>query len=79
MKKYLVRKYIKNNINIKFFESYCKLINLDKKKIRKLQFSLENYFYDSKILVIDTSSYVLSKKIFPNYKVIYYTESLKSH
>ena len=79
LKKYLVRKYIKNNINLKFFESFCKLINLDKKKIRKLQFSLENYFYDSKILVIDTSSYVLSKKIFPNYKVIYYTESLKSH
>ena len=79
LKKYLVRKFIKRNINKKFFEYFCILIKLSHQKIKKLEFALENYFYDNQILVVDASSYVLATKLFKNHKILYFTDSLKSY
>lgn len=79
LKKFLIKKYLNNVFHKKeFFKNFCKLINLDEKNINKLIFSFENFLYHNKILSIDTSSFIYSKKFLNEYKIIYAPDYISS-
>jgi hypothetical protein len=80
LKKFLIKKFIFKNFdeNI-FFINFCKFISLNEKKINKVIFTLENYLYNNKILCIDTSSYIYSKKFLTEYSIFYLPENISSY
>lgn len=75
LKKFLIKKFIKNNLDENFFLKFGKLIDID--NVTKIIFTFENYLYNSKYLVIDTSSYICIKNHFKDGEIIYYFPSSK--
>ena len=68
LQKFLTKKYISNNYHITFFENFSKFINLNDHK--KMIYSVKTYVYNSKLLVIASSSYICKKIYFSN-NVVY--------
>ena len=80
LKKFLIRRYLARTFYKKiFFINFCKLINLDEKKINKLVFSFENFLYHNNVLSIDASSYVYSKKFLKDFSIIYAPNHISSY
>jgi hypothetical protein len=79
IKKYLLRKFIKNNFKIEIFNEFCKLINLEIKDIKKLIFTLENKIYINKLEAIEAGSYICIKKEFSNNQTYYVPSTDKSY
>lgn len=79
VKKYILKNLIHNNFKEKFFDKFCKLINLDIKNKKSLIFTLENKIYISRLESIETSSYICIKKIFANCQTYYVPSSDRSY
>ena len=80
LKKFLIRRYLARTFYKKiFFINFCKLINLDEKKINKLVFSFENFLYHNNVLSIDASSYVYSKKFLKDFSIVYVPNHISSY
>ena len=80
LKKFLIKRFILKNFDKNFFFiNFCKFISLNEKKVKKVIFTLENYLYNNKILCIDTSSYIYSKKFLTEYSIIYLPENINSY
>ena len=80
LKKFLIKRYLARTFYKKiFFINFCKLINLDEKKINKLVFSFENFLYHNNFLSIDASSYVYSKKFLKDFSIVYVPNHISSY
>lgn len=77
LKKFLIKKYLKKNFNEEFFKNFKDFLGI--KNQSKIEFLFENYLYDTKILAIDSSSYVYKKKFLNKIELIYFPTELNSY
>ncbi len=79
LKKFLTKRYIKNNFKTEFFNNFAELNKIEDKDTKKIIYALENYIYLTDVLAIDSSSYVAIKFFYPNSIVYYFPSSKKSY
>lgn len=78
LKKYLIKKHIFQNFHLDFFKRFSDVNNIKDKNIKKIIYIYENCIFSSKLLSIETSSYILCKNFFLNNCIVFYYPSEKN-